>query len=272
METSFRCGAIIEAEEGHGLLAAMFKDQANGVVIVDSDGQGVFDGVGQLGKRRRFEQPKDLDESAGSFGFPIILQSAAQNGEALRQLPLFQGPGHVEGARLAFQQGQIVHRIEDHLVLAPMPWMGGDHLIGNENPNLFDAAHGGDMMMGAGRGNGVIVAMKANQGKRVHLSGAHSPNLEPFRGKGQEVGSLFSQEIGLGAGLPAERALQIVATSRFQLHVERLDGIDARDGHQEIAAPKTEQGLDVSLLIRPTDQTEMVREQIVALQAVELVG
>lgn len=43
---------IIQAEQGHGLLAAMFEDQANGVVIVDADGQGVFDGVGQLTKRR----------------------------------------------------------------------------------------------------------------------------------------------------------------------------------------------------------------------------
>ena len=39
-------GAIIQSEERHRLLSAVFEDQADGVIVLDSDGQGVLDGVG----------------------------------------------------------------------------------------------------------------------------------------------------------------------------------------------------------------------------------
>ena len=51
-------GAIIQSEERHRLLSAVFEDQADGVIVLDSDGQGVLDGVGQLTKGCRFENQR----------------------------------------------------------------------------------------------------------------------------------------------------------------------------------------------------------------------
>jgi len=91
------------------------------------------------------------------------LEPAARGGETPRQLPALERAGEIDGTRLAFEQGQVVHRIEARVLGAPVPGMPGDHLGPTDDGHLFDPADHAHLVMGVGGRHRVVVAVETDQ-------------------------------------------------------------------------------------------------------------
>src|SRR5436305_15305214 len=96
--------ATIEREELHGLVRPMFNNSADAVGIDYVDVQGVLDRLGELRERELLQEPQHANERTGAVLLIGSLQPPPQQGKAVRQLPVLQGPGIVESTRLAFEQ------------------------------------------------------------------------------------------------------------------------------------------------------------------------
>ena len=104
----------------------MLDDQADAVGIDHVDVQGILDSGGQLRQGERLQQPQHPDERPGAVPRIGRFQPPSQEGEALGQLPVLQGPGVVEASRLAFQQSQVVDRLEESPFPLPAARVRGD--------------------------------------------------------------------------------------------------------------------------------------------------
>src|SRR5262245_48706579 len=102
----------VQPEQTDGLLAAVLQDQPYRVGTRRPDGQGVLDRLRQLRYRRALQQPQHLDELPRPLARQLSLQPPPQYPEAVGQLPALQRPGEVQGPGLAFQEGQVMDRIE----------------------------------------------------------------------------------------------------------------------------------------------------------------
>jgi hypothetical protein len=96
--------------------------------------------------------------------------------------------------------------------------------------------------------------------------------LERLLGERQKGGLVFPEQIALGRWLPTGALGQIDEAAFPQLSVQRLQGINLWDWHQEVPSRKPHQPLDVSPLVGPPHQAEVLLEQIMALQPQELLG
>jgi hypothetical protein len=72
--------------------------------------------------------------------------------------------------------------------------------------------------------------------------------------------------------LPAHGSLLVLPAPLDQLIVQLVQRIDRRHRDQEVRPGIVQKPLDVTLLVRPTDETEVTGEQVVTLQPQELVG
>ena len=79
--------------------------------------------------------------------------------------------------------------------------MGGDEVIAADDPDLFDAADDGDVLVGVGRRYGVAVAIEADQGQRIGPTANDPASFEALLGQREQCGSLFFEQHGFGRGL-----------------------------------------------------------------------
>ena len=110
--TCGQVGSTVEREQPDRLLAAMLDDGANAVGIDHVDVQGILDGRGQLGQRELLQQPQHADVRPRAVPRVGGFQSPPQQAEAVGQCPMLQRSGIVDARWLAFQQGQVVDRLE----------------------------------------------------------------------------------------------------------------------------------------------------------------
>jgi hypothetical protein len=90
----------VEAEEPDRLLGVVEQDQCNGVGPCRPDGDGRLHCFGEGGQRGVLQEPQHLDELAGPLVTEVGFEPPAQQSEALRQLPVLEGTGEVDGTGL----------------------------------------------------------------------------------------------------------------------------------------------------------------------------
>jgi hypothetical protein len=78
-----------------------FDDQANGIAAGHVDLKAVLHGTLQRRDRMRFQQPQHFDEFTSSVADELRFQTASQNAETHRKIPVFQRSGVIESARFS---------------------------------------------------------------------------------------------------------------------------------------------------------------------------
>ena len=166
-----------------------------------------------------------------------------------------------------------MHRIEEELFPPPVPPVTGDQPILEDQPHLIDGGGDRDLTIRILRRYRIAVGVESDQRQRIGIRLAEAARLEGLLWQGpQEALLFFSQECLLGRGLAPQLARQVVPAVLGQLTVQRCQGIDSRHGNQIIPAREVQQPLDVPLLVRSSNQTEMILEQEVTLQTQALSG
>ena len=79
--------------------------------------------------------------------------------------------------------------------------MRGDEAITADDPDLFDAADDGDVLVSVFGRHGVAVAIEADQRERIGPAAGHPARIEALLGQGQERRPLFFEQRRLGHGL-----------------------------------------------------------------------
>jgi hypothetical protein len=159
-----------------------------------------------------------------------------------------------------------VNGIELRVLFAPVSRMPRHQLVADGNSYFFDTADHRDLMMGIGRGDRVIVAVEADQRKRIRLRCFYTASLECLAGNRQQGLLFFGQQGFLRRRFTTQLPLQVPATMLGQLSVECLQTFDFRKWDQEVATREAQQVLDMPFLIGTTYTTEVMLEQVMALQ------
>lgn len=81
----------------------MFQNDADAVHVQNVEIECVFDRVLQFGDRGVLQQEQDPDELAGTEAVWIAFQPTTQQVETRRQVPILQGSGVIQTARLLLQ-------------------------------------------------------------------------------------------------------------------------------------------------------------------------
>jgi hypothetical protein len=145
------------------LLLLVLQDQPHGIRTGRADLQAVLHGVLQSREGVPLQEPQHLDELPRSHPAQFGFQASAEDAETDWQIPVFQRAGMVEASRLSLQQRQIVHRVEEELLLAPVSPMSRDQLIREDQPHLIDRRHDRDLAVGKLRRHRVTVPVKPDQ-------------------------------------------------------------------------------------------------------------
>jgi hypothetical protein len=200
----------------------------------------------------------------------VGLQSATKNSEAPRQMQVFQWPGKVEGSRLALQEGQVVARVEGDLLFVPVPRVGGHHVGAGDDVHRVDPAETRHVVIGEVGGHRVVVAVEAHERQRVHRGLDHPAGLEGLGRQRQHGGPVDLQPLGLALGLAPDPSVEVGEAAGGQVLVQFDEAGEARDRHQQVPPRVADVVLDVALLVAASDPTEVMVEEVVALQAQEL--
>ena len=84
--------------------------------------------------------------------------------------------------------------------------------------------------------------------------------------------SIFFEQLRFRTRFAAQFSCQVVAAIVGELLIERLEIIEPRNWHHEIAAGELDQAFCVTLFVRASDQTEMMRVKIVRLKTEKFTG
>ena len=207
----------VQAEQTDGVLLPRLQDQPHRIGTVGSDRQRVFHGAREFRQRGVLQQPQHLDELARAVLLQFGLLAATQHDQTVGQLPVLQRLGVVQRSGLAFQEGQIVDRIELGVLLAPVTRMPGYEPIPDHQANLFDPADHRHVVMRVLGRNRVIVALKTHQRQGIGPRRFHPAGLELLLRQRQEPSLLRRQEIFFGRRFPAQLPAQVLPTPLLQL-------------------------------------------------------
>ncbi len=140
---------------------------------------------------------------------------------------MLERPGEVDGAGLAFEEGQVVDRIERGVLFAPVPGVTGDDVGPAGDGHVIDPAQHSHLVMGIGRRHRVVIAVESHQRERVGMALSHPAGLERLGRESQHGGPVIFQSLGLGAHLAPDPSEQVGITggSRYSLRAAH-DGND----------------------------------------------
>jgi hypothetical protein len=143
----------------HQMLDRIEADHATGERVSDT-------GEHVLGAER-FQEPQDLYELPLAALAHACLEQATQRGELFGQRPADQRRRLVEGADLAFEQRQVVQRIEDKVLPRVGARMPGDDVGAAGDHHVVDVAADQHLAMSVGGRHRVVGAAIAHQGQRA---------------------------------------------------------------------------------------------------------
>ena len=69
----------------------------------------------------------------------------------------------VEATGLAFQERQVVNRLEKRLLSIPAPRVPGQETVLVDEPDLIDGRHDDDLPMGIANGDRVVIGLKTHE-------------------------------------------------------------------------------------------------------------
>ena len=185
-------------------------------------------------------------------------------------MPVGERTGVVEGTGLAFQERQIVDRIEEKAFAAPVAAVPRDQLILEDHLNVVDCRHHRDLAVGVLHRHAVAVGVEAHQRQRIGLGLRDPPCLALLRRKRQEGTPLLLEPLSLRAILAPQSPGEI----RPAAVLERLVEIDkrrhARHGHEEVRPAEVDEAFDVPFLVGPPHQAKLRIEEVMALEPLKL--
>ena len=185
----------VEREQRHRPLGPMLDDRADAVRIDDVDVQGILDRPGQLRQREPLQQSQHPDVGPRAVARIGRFEPASEEPKALGQLPVLQGPGVIEAARLAFQQRQIVDRLKECPLALPAPGVPSHEPVLVDQPDFLDRGHHHQLAMGVLHGNRIVVGIEPNQRLRVGRCVVNTPGLEGLLGQRQKGGLVFQEQV-----------------------------------------------------------------------------
>ena len=167
------------------------------------------------------------------------LQPASEQGKALGQLPVLQGPGIIEAARLAFQQRQIVDRLEERSFPLPAALVPGHQPVLVDQPDFLHRGHHDQLR------DGRTSRERSNRCSRTAPATANRPRLLRRAAPRTAAWAAAGRRPGLpgavrpwGPAYHACAAGQIALAPLPQVVVEHLQRIDLGHGHQEVPPRK----------------------------------
>lgn len=155
----------IKAEQGDRFLLPVLQNQTDGIAVRRADFQRMLHGILQSGERMCFQQAQDLDEFTSPRAVEFRFQAMPENPKADGQFPIFQWPSMIEAARFSFQKCQIMHGIEQRLLLFPAALMPSDKVVFKDDADFIDCRHNCQRAMRIFRGDRIVIPVKANKGQ-----------------------------------------------------------------------------------------------------------
>lgn len=89
-------------------------------------------------------------------------------------------------------------------------------------------------MVGVAHGNGIVVAIEADQGEAIGRGRYFAARIEGSRGQGQESRLIFPEQFLFGAAFPAHAPLQVLQATPAQVAVQFLHAVHPGDRHEEV--------------------------------------
>ncbi len=209
----------------------------------------IADGGGHVVDPERLHQAQHLHELALALFAHAGLEQAAQRGELLRQLPTGQRGGLVERVDLLLDQRQVVQRIEHEVLPLVGAGMPGDDLRAAGDDHLVHVAADQHLAVPEARRHRVVVAPVAHQRQR---GDAARPLLAGIVGRRQrrlEGGQIALQTLADRLGVAAQAIAHALAAALQQMRVQRLEAVEHRDRHHEVAPRVADQPLDLALVV-----------------------
>jgi len=194
------------------------------------------------------------------------LQQPSQRGEALGQLPAGQRRSLVQRACLLFEQRQIVQWVVDHRLAFVAARMAGDDFARARDRHLMNIApHQHPEMPVAGR-HRVVVAAIADQRQRTDPGRDLFAGLIRRDGKRQQRCPVTLEALADRLRVPAQPPLPPLAALCLELNVPLLPAGHARNRHHEVPPRISDQSFHLALIVALPRTSELVGEQIVALE------
>ena len=183
----------------------------------------------------RLEQAQDLHVLAPPRPARACLHQPAKRRERIGQLPSGERRCLVQRSDLALNEGQIVERVEDHVLAFVGAWVAGDDLGVAADHHSVDVAAHPHLPIPVGDGDGVVVVVVAHQGLRTHLARGLMTGIERrARQRGHRL-EVALQALRDALSVPAQHVALSLAAALLQIQVERLEARKARQRHHEVA-------------------------------------
>ena len=115
-----------------------------------------------------FQQAQNLHRLATADLQHPRLHQAAQRIELLGQAPFRERCGLIQSIDLAFDQRELVDRVEHHVLARVAPRMARDHVPAAANHHVVGIDPQPDILMAIGHGDRVIVGVVADQRLGTH--------------------------------------------------------------------------------------------------------
>src|SRR5690349_4291784 len=232
-------------------------------------GDGLSDAGQHVLEAEHLQQPQHLDELAfAAFGHARFDQ-APQRGEFRGQVPADQWCRLVESADLAFEQSQVMQRVEDKALAFIGARMTGDHRDSTADHHLMDIAADHHFPVAIGGRYRVVGAaithqrLRADPG-RLLLAGVIGCWRQVLEGCPIPRQALANRLV-----VTAQPLGKPAATTLEQLLVQRREARRPLYRHQEVSADPADQPFDLALVIPLTRAPEPVDKQVMGLQLAE---
>jgi len=223
------------------------------------------------------EQTKDFDVLPDAeFRIRRSNETATQNIEFLRQIPVFERLAELKTVGTAFGNRKIMNGIVMRVALAPITPMNRDDLVADETANMIHVADDRDGLVSVFRRHGIIVAMKTHRRKRVRIAKLDATAFELLFWERKKKLFLFVKEFGDALFFSRRRLRHVLATLRFKMTVETFKILELRQRHEMIAADSVvwpeyrhtdragtpaKQRCDMAFLLRLTYTAEMMTKK-----------
>src|SRR5438270_4007563 len=232
-------------------------------------GDGLSDAGQHVLAAEHLQQSQHLDELAFAAGGHACFDQATQRREFLGQGPADQWCRLVESADLAFEQSQVMQRVEDKALAFIGARMTGDHRGSTGDHHLMDIAADYHFPVAIGGWYRVVGAAIAHQRVRADPGG---PLLAGVIGCWRQVlegRQIPRQALADCLVVTAQPIGEPAATTLEQLLVQRREARRPRYRHQQVPADPADQPFDLALVIPLTRTPEPVDKQVMGLQLAE---
>ena len=125
----------------------------------------------------------------------------------------------IEGARFAFEQFEIMKWFKGDAFLVPQAGVFGDSGVLAADVHAIHIALDDYRMMGIADGHGVVVAVKAHEGKLVRRCGRLFTRVEGTGRQGMERGAVLFEELSFRGAFTAEFTLKVFGAPLFEIGV-----------------------------------------------------